>query len=70
MKVDEIRGKNDHELGFELAKAKQERFDLRFKSKTQSLPNPSRIRELRREIARIQTIVHERKTGVRGQEPR
>ncbi len=44
MKVDEIRGKNDHELGFELAKAKQELFDLRFKSKTQSLPNPSRIR--------------------------
>ena len=70
MKVDEIRGKNDHELSFELAKAKQELFDLRFKSKTQSLPNPSRIRELRREIARIQTIVHERKTGVRGQEPR
>lgn len=70
MKVDEIRGKNDHELGFELAKVKQELFDLRFKSKTQSLPNPSRIKELRREIARIQTIVHERKTGVRGQEPR
>jgi large subunit ribosomal protein L29 len=70
MKVDEIRGKNDHELGFELARAKAELFDLRFKSKTQSLPNPSRIRELRRAIARIQTIVHERKTGVRGQEPR
>jgi large subunit ribosomal protein L29 len=70
MKVDEIRGKNDHELEFELAKTKQELFDLRFKSKTQSLPNPSRIKELRREVARIMTIVHERKTGVRGQEPR
>jgi large subunit ribosomal protein L29 len=70
MKVDEIRGKNDHELIFELDKTKAELFDLRFKSKTQSLPNPSRIRELRREIARIQTIVHERQTGVRGQEPR
>lgn len=70
MKVDEIRGKNDHELTFELEKAKAELFDLRFKSKTQSLPNPSKIRELRRSIARIQTIVHERKTGVRGQEPR
>ena len=70
MKTDEIRGKNDHELVYELEKAKTELFDLRFKSKTQSLTNPSRIRELRREIARINTIVHERKTGVRGQEPR
>ncbi|MBL8857872.1 MAG: 50S ribosomal protein L29 [Planctomycetes bacterium] len=70
MKTDEIRGKNDHELNFELDKAKAELFDLRFKSKTQSLPNPQKIRSLRREIATIHTIVHERKTGVRGQEPR
>lgn len=70
MKTDEIRGKNDHELVYELEKKKAELFDLRFKSKTQSLTNPSLIRELRRQIARINTIVHERKTGVRGQEPR
>jgi large subunit ribosomal protein L29 len=69
MKTNEIRGKTDHELEYELEKGKKELFDLRFKSKTQSLPNPSRIAELRREIARIQTIVHERKTGVRGQQP-
>jgi ribosomal protein L29 len=42
---------------------------MRFKSKTQSLANPSRIAELRREIARINTIAHERKTGIRGQQP-
>ena len=69
MKTNEIRGKTDHELDYELEKAKQELFDMKFKSKTQSLPNPSRIAMLRREIARIQTIAHERKTGVRGQQP-
>ena len=69
MKTNEIRGKTDHELGYELEKAKKELFEMRFKSKTQSLPNPSRIAELRREIARINTIAHERKTGIRGQQP-
>jgi large subunit ribosomal protein L29 len=70
MKTDEIRGKNDHELNYALETLKKELFDLRFKSTTQSLTNPSRIREMRREVARIHTVVHERKTGVRGQEPR
>lgn len=69
MKTNEIRGKTDHELEYELEKAKKELFELRFKSKTQSLPNPSRIALLRREVARIQTIAHERRTGVRGQQP-
>jgi large subunit ribosomal protein L29 len=69
MKTNEIRGKTDHELVYELEKAKKELFDMRFKSKTQSLANPSRIAQLRREIARINTIVHERETGVRGQQP-
>ena len=70
MKTNEIRGKTDHELDYELEKAKKELFDLRFKSKTQSVPNPSRIAQLRREVARIKTIVRERQTGVRGQQPR
>jgi large subunit ribosomal protein L29 len=70
MKSDEIRSKNTTELEFELANMKKEMFDLRFKSATQSIPNPARIRVLRRSIARINTIMHERATGVRGQEPR
>lgn len=70
MKIDEIRAKNQGDLDYELGQMKKELFDLRFKSATQSISNPSRIRELRRTIARIQTIVHERKTGVRGQESR
>ena len=70
MKSDEIRSKTAHELEFELEKMKKEMFDLRFKSATQSIANPARIRVLRRSIARINTIMHERATGVRGQEPR
>ncbi|MFN0241316.1 MAG: 50S ribosomal protein L29 [Planctomycetota bacterium] len=70
MKIDEIRAKNQGDLDYELEQMKKELFDLRFKSATQSIASPSRIRELRRTIARIQTIVHERKTGVRGQESR
>jgi large subunit ribosomal protein L29 len=70
MKIEEMRGKNDHELGYELGKMKQELFDLRFKSATQVLTNPARIRFLRRTIARVNTLMHERSTGVRGQEPR
>jgi len=70
MKSDEIRSKNTTELEFELANMKKEMFDLRVKSATQSIPNPARIRVLRRSIARINTIMHERATGVRGQEPR
>jgi large subunit ribosomal protein L29 len=70
MKSDEIRSKTNHELEFELGNMKKEMFDLRFKSATQSIANPARIRVLRRSIARINTIMHERATGVRGQEPR
>ena len=70
MKTDEIRSKNDTELKFELGNMKKELFDLRFKSATQSITNPARIRVLRRTIARVNTILHERATGVRGQEPR
>ncbi|MFO1011490.1 MAG: 50S ribosomal protein L29 [Planctomycetota bacterium] len=70
MKTDEIRSKTNHELGIELQKMKKELFDLRFKSATQSLPNGSRIRVLRRLIARTNTILNERALGVRGQEAR
>ena len=70
MKIEEIRGKNDHELEYELASMKKELFDLRFKSATQVLTNPARIRFLRRTIARVSTVARERAAGIRGQEAR
>lgn len=66
MKIEEIRGKGDTELEFELSGMEKELFDLRFKSATQSLPDPSRIRFLRRAIARIRTVLTERKQEIRG----
>ena len=70
MKIEEIRGKGDEELGSTLADMKRELFDLRFKSASQSLPTPSRIRALRRAIARMSTVIRERDLGLRGQKSR
>ena len=70
MKINEIRGKTDAELDYELEHRKKELFDLRFRTATETTNNPSRIGHIRREIARIKTILHERNQGLRGQEPK
>jgi large subunit ribosomal protein L29 len=67
MKIEEIRGKAELELSSMLAGSKKELFDLRFKSASQSLPDPSRIRAVRRTIARMSTVIRERDLGLRGQ---
>ena len=67
MKIQEIRGKNDYELGNEVQKLRRELFDLRFRAKTQGLANSARLALLRRIIARIDTVRHERKLGIRAQ---
>ncbi|MCL4141025.1 UNVERIFIED_CONTAM: hypothetical protein GTU68_065631 [Idotea baltica] len=46
---------------------KKELFGLRIKAAAETLANSAQIRDLRRSIARINTILHERATGVRGQ---
>jgi large subunit ribosomal protein L29 len=70
MKIEDIRARTDSELDYEMSQAKRELFDLRIKATTDSIPSPARITELRRTIARIRTIQHERATGIRGQQPR
>jgi large subunit ribosomal protein L29 len=60
LKIDEIRGKTDGELEFELKNLEKELFSLRFKSTTENSANPSRIREARRAVARIKTILNQR----------
>jgi large subunit ribosomal protein L29 len=70
MKTDEIRGKTDAELDYELVELKKELFDLRFRAATETSANPSRIRQVRKSIARVHTVLHERRTGIRGQESR
>ena len=63
MKANEIR-----ELSVDDAKAKleelvAERFNLRFRSATESIENPMRFRDLRRDIARLHTILREKANG-------
>ncbi len=68
MKIEEIRSKTDTELDFDMGNMKKELFDLRFKTATSGVQSTAQIRNLRRSIARIQTVLHERSLGIRGQE--
>jgi len=70
MNIEEARSKTDAELKFDLKNMKKELFDVRFQAATETSANPARVRVMRRSIARITTVLHERVTGVRGQEAR
>jgi large subunit ribosomal protein L29 len=66
----ELREKEDSELLFDIKTLQQELFDLRFKSSSEALANPSRIGAIRREVARMRTLLRERELGIRGSRPR
>ncbi|MGI6094729.1 MAG: 50S ribosomal protein L29 [Lachnospiraceae bacterium] len=55
--VEDLRTKSATELNEELVAAKKELFNLRFQNATNQLDNTSRIKEVRRNIARIQTVI-------------
>lgn len=63
MKVSELREKNDAELGKELLDLRRAQFSLRMQLATQQLSNTSQLGKLRKDIARIKTIQHERATA-------
>ena len=54
--VEELKNKSANELNEELVAAKKELFNLRFQNATNQLDNTSRIKEVRKNIARIQTV--------------
>ena len=58
--VNELRAKSNQELKEELVSAKKELFNLRFQNATSQLDNTSRIKEVRKNIARIQTVITEK----------
>lgn len=60
MKSSELRELSDEELKAKIAECKEELFNLRFASATGSLEKPSRIKELRKAVARMKTIIRER----------
>ncbi|MDI3529731.1 MAG: large subunit ribosomal protein [Thermoanaerobacter sp.] len=65
MKAREIRELTNEELLQKLSELKAELFNLRFQLATGQLDNPMRIRDVRKTIARIKTILRERELGIR-----
>ena len=57
--VEDLKAKSAAELNEELVAAKKELFNLRFQNATNQLENTSRIKEVRKSIARIQTVITE-----------
>jgi large subunit ribosomal protein L29 len=64
MKASEFRNLTSTEIENKINLFKDELFNLRFQLATGQLENPSKIRELRKEIARAKTVLHERALGI------
>ena len=62
----EFRELNDDELRTRLSDAKEELFNLRFQSATGQLESNGRLKAVKRDIARIYTVLRERELGIRG----
>ena len=58
--IDELKSQNVADLQAQLVDAKKELFNLRFQNATNQLDNTSRIKEVRKNIARIQTVITEK----------
>ncbi len=61
--IKELRALSNEELEAKIKESKKELFDLRLKQSTGSLEQPSKIRELRKNVARMKTILAERENG-------
>ena len=60
MKVNEMRNLTTEEIVAKIKEAKEELFNLRFQQATGNLEKPSKIRELRHQVARLKTVLRER----------
>jgi large subunit ribosomal protein L29 len=58
--IDDLKTQTDDQLNSQLGELKREQFNLRFQAATNQLEKPSRVREVRRTIARIRTLQNER----------
>jgi len=63
MKVNEIRELSNEEILKKIKESKEELFNLRFQQSTGNLEKPSRLRELRHQVARLKTVLRERELG-------
>jgi large subunit ribosomal protein L29 len=67
MKFDELNKQSDDQLVDQLAELKREQFNLRFQAATNQIEKPSRVREVRRTIAKIRTLQNERARATKAQ---
>ena len=63
MKAEDVRGLTPDQLKDELLRLKKEQFNLRFQRATGQLENTARVRDIRRDIARIQTIARQKQAA-------
>lgn len=63
MKVNEIRDMSLDQLDDQLVKLKREQFNLRFQGASGQLENTARVRQVRRDIARVKTIARQKRAG-------
>ena len=68
IQIDELKTRTDDQLVEQLAELKREQFNLRFQAATNQIEKPSRVREVRRTIARIRTLQNERARSVADKE--
>jgi large subunit ribosomal protein L29 len=65
MRADEIREMADADIRTRIAELEEERFRLKFRSGTETLEDPLRLRVIRRDVARLKTVLRERELGTR-----
>jgi len=63
MKIDDLRAMTMDELQAKLGELSEEQFNLRFRLATEPLDDPLRIRKVRREIARVKTLIREKEAS-------
>ena len=63
MKLDDIRGMTPDQLGEALLNLKKEQFNLRFQAATGQVEKTHRVNEVRKDIARIKTVLHAKQTA-------
>ena len=68
-KREDLTVKTDDQLATQLSELKREQFNLRFQAATNQLEKPSRVREVRRTIARIKTLQSQRAVKSQGEQP-
>ena len=66
MKAQDVRQMTEDQIGDEIAKLKKEQFNLRFQRATGQLTNTARVRQVRRDIARLMTIGAQKRSSKKG----